>query len=376
MRITRDVGCRPSRRRALSTGLLFALLAGCGGEAVQPESQSRAAPTPAATEDPAAATEPGPEEEPSADVTVSLEGETLEFVVPYDAGGGYDVYARMIAPALEECTGGSVVVLNEPGAGGLAATTQTAVADPTGPRIQIINTVGAISAQVAESEGAQFDLAEFSWLGRVSAVPNVLLVAANSELQNFDDFRNAEEPVRFVSSGLGSNDHINAVVLQEIYDFPAEIIIGFAGAPEGRAAMLAGDADAQIAPADSAAQLIESGEVRAVLVIGETDDETLQEVTNAADVPTIGEEEQVVLDALLDLVETARSVTAPPDVPEERLAALRDAFECALTDEEFLATAEEQARPIDFLPGEEMAELVGSVLDAPPALQELLRENS
>lgn len=376
MTVTRDAEVRPIPKRALSVGLLFAMLAGCGGQAAEPQGQGTGAPTTgAATEEPVA-TEPESGEQPSGDAAASLEGETLEFVVPYDPGGGYDVYARLIAPALEECTGGPIVVLNEPGAGGLAATSQTTVADPTGPRIQIMNTVGAVSAQIAGIEGAQFDLTELSWLGRVSAVPNVLLVPADSEFEDFDDFRNAEEPVRFVSSGVGANDHITAVILQEVYGFPGEIITGFAGAPEGRTAMLRGDADAQIAPADSAAQLIESGEVRPVLVIGETSDESLQEITNAVDVPTVGEEEQVVLEALLDLVETARSVAAPPDVPDERLAALRDAFECVLTDEEFLATAQEQERPIDFLSGEDMAELVGSVLDPPPAFQELLRENS
>ncbi len=61
------------------------------------------------------------------------QGETIDLVVPYDPGGGYDVYARAIAPYLGECLGAEIVVKNEPGAGGLLASNATAVADADEP---------------------------------------------------------------------------------------------------------------------------------------------------------------------------------------------------------------------------------------------------
>ncbi|MGH2601935.1 MAG: Bug family tripartite tricarboxylate transporter substrate binding protein, partial [Dehalococcoidia bacterium] len=126
-----------------------------------------------------------------------FEGQTVEFVVPYEPGGGYDQYVRIIAPYLGDCLGADVIAVNEPGAGSLLATNQTAVAEPDGTRIQILNTIGAVSAQVAEEEGARYDLADFSWLARIAGEPNVLSVSANSDFQDFDDLINAEEPVRF-----------------------------------------------------------------------------------------------------------------------------------------------------------------------------------
>ena len=53
-----------------------------------------------------------------------LKGQTVHFIVGYSAGGGYDTYARMLAPFFEKHTGATVVVENKPGGGGMTATNQ------------------------------------------------------------------------------------------------------------------------------------------------------------------------------------------------------------------------------------------------------------
>ncbi|MPZ89936.1 MAG: hypothetical protein GEU81_18185 [Nitriliruptorales bacterium] len=359
-----------ARAGSLTQLLLVAmLLAACSGAGSDGDSATDAGTTP----DP-------PGEDQAQDggdaAPAPLEGETIDFVVPYEPGGGYDVYVRSIAPYFEECSGATVVVLNEPGAGGLRATTQTFAAPPDSLRIQIINTVGVVSAQLGEAEGATFDASEFSWLGRVSAEPNVLVVGTDSEIGSFEDILNAEEPVRFVATGPGSNEYVNSSILPEIYDFPAEVITGFEGSGEARAAVLSGDADAHILPLDSQIDAIQAGDVRPVLVIGQEPNEAVPDTPTIADYPVEGEEQQGVLDALIDLVESGRSVAAPPGLDAGQLAALRDGLACALGNEDLLEQAEQQQRVIDPLSGEEMNELVDTVLDAPPTFQQLVREAS
>ena len=208
-------------------------------------------------------------------------GETIQFVVPYEPGGGYDLYARDIAPYLARCTGSDVTVINQAGAGGLLATSQTSVADPDGLRVQIINTVGAVSAELGQAEGLNFHLSELSWLARVSSEPNVVVVAADSRFATFDDMRNSPEPVKFVSTGPGSNDYVNPPLLSQIFDFPVDVITGFSGSGEARTAYLRGDADGQVLPVNSVSSGIRAGEIRPLLVIGETDDPILDGVPNA-----------------------------------------------------------------------------------------------
>jgi tripartite-type tricarboxylate transporter receptor subunit TctC len=302
--------------------------------------------------------------------------ETIQFVVPYEPGGGYDVYARMIAPRLAACASGEVIVVNEPGAGGLLATSKTAIAEPDGTRIQIINTVGTASSQIGGSEGVNFDLSALSWLGRVSAEPNVLVVAANSPITSFADIVAAQQPVRFVATGPGSNEYINSTVLPEVYGFPSEIITGFAGSGEARAAVLRGDADAHILPLDSQLAAIRAGEVRPLLVIGPGPSPQLPGVQTVHDVPPSGPEGQPLLDALIALVESGRSVAAPPDLPADRLTFLRDAIGCALSDPALVEEAASQQRPISYLDGPGTADLVNRVLASDPAFQELVRQAS
>ena len=374
---------RKSWWRAIPVVLLLGLLgAACGedapeaevgadveatGEAVESPVEEAAGET--ATEEEAAAEEPAAE-------AASLEGETIDFVVPYDPGGGYDTYVRLIAPFLEECTGATVIVQNEPGAGGLVATTQTFVAPADELRIQIVNTVGAASAQIAGAEGARFELQDFSWLGRVASEPNVLVVASDSEFTTFQDILDAQEPVRFVATGPGSNEYINSVILPEVYGFPAEVITGFAGSGEARTAVLAGDADAHILPLDSQIDAINAGDVTPLLVIGQEPSETLPDVPTVADFPAGGEEQQAIIDSLVALVETGRAVVAPPGMEEETLSALREGMQCALEHPELLQLTEEQQRPISPLGGEEMADLIDQVLDSPEAFQQLVTEAS
>lgn len=362
-------------RHGLAGLVLLLLVVSCSTAPAEggggPASEGGAGPSEAAQE--ADASEAG---QGADDAASALEGETVDFVVPYEPGGGYDVYARLIAPILADCTGATVVVQNEPGAGGLLATTQTFVAPAGQMRIQIINTVGAASAQIAGAEGAQFQLEEFNWLGRISSEPNVMVVASDSEITSFDDVLAADDPIRFVTTGPGSNEYVNSAILPEVYGFPSEIITGFAGSGEARTAVLSGDADAHILPLDSQIDAIEAGDVRPVLVIAKEPSETLSDTPTVTDFPPDDEEQQAIIDSLVALVETGRSVAAPPEMADDVVVALRDGLACALVNQDLVGQAEQQQRSISPLTGEEMAAVVQETLDSPEAFQRLVTEAS
>lgn len=365
---------RPTRATTAVVALLLLLVA-CGGDDAAEGGTDGAESASGDAATGGVATEAGVEEPTSEPADAVFEGETIEFVVPYEPGGGYDQYARIIAPYLAECLGAEVVPINEPGAGSLLATNQTSVAEPDGTRIQIFNMIGAISAQIAEAEGAQFDLSEFSWLARVSGEPNVLSVGANSEFETFEDLVAADRPVRFVATGPGSSEYVGAAVLSEVYGIEPDVITGFAGSPEAQLALIQGDADAHVLSLDSTLPVVESGDLRPLLVVGAEESDLLPDVPAVTDVPPEEGGQEAITEALVSLVETARAIGAPPGVPADRLTALRDGLACALEDEELVAEAEGQDRPIDPMSGEEIADLIDTVLAAPPEFQTLVRES-
>lgn len=307
------------------------------------------------------------------DGEASLAGETIDLVVPYKPGGGYDIYARLVAPYLEECLDATVVVKNEPGAGGLLAASKTFVAPSDSLRTVLTNTVGLVSAQLAEAEGASFQAEKFSWLGRVSAEPNVLVVAADSKFDSFSDLRESTGEVRFVATGPGSNEYVNSTVLPAVYDFPAKTVTGFDGSDGARAAVLSGDADAHILPLDSQMKAIKAGDVKPLLVIANEPHDALPDVPSAADFPP-EEAQKGALDALINLAETGRSLAGPPEMDPDQLAALREGFGCAVENEEMLAKAEKQQRDVDPLTGDETLKAVEDALGAPPQFTELIKE--
>ncbi len=302
------------------------------------------------------------------------EGKTLDLVVPYDPGGGYDLYARTMAPFLDECLGAKVVVKNEPGAGSLLATNTTAKAGADELRIQMVNSVGATSAQIAGAEGVLFDMAEFSVIGRLATAPDTVVTAADSEFESFEDMIGSDRPVRFAATGPGSNEYIAANVLSAIYDFPVEVVTGFGGSGESRLAVVKGDADAHASTWDSALEAIDAGDVRPLVVASDEPVELLPDAPVVTEFEPESEEGQALLESLVQLETLGRGLVAPPGVPEEQLTELREGFECA-TDNEELATELGEERPLDVLTGDEYEELLGSVLDASPELTTVLEES-
>lgn len=302
-------------------------------------------------------------------------GKDIDFVVPYEPGGGYDAYGRALAPYLAKCLGSRIVVRNEPGAGGLRATNKTAVSPGDANRIQIVNTVGLVSAEIAKAEGPQFKVADLPWVGRVSSPPNVLVVGKDSPIKDFSDITKATEPVRYVAQGPGANDYIAPYVLSEAIGHPYKIVTGFAGSGEARAAVIAGSADGHVLPIDSQLSGIKSGDVRPVVTIDKEPDPLLPDTPSIyeADLPAEAKE---TIDNLVAMGQTGRGIIAPPKIEAERLEALRAAFHCAVEDEALLAELEKQKRPLNVLGGKETEELVARVLDSPESFRKLIEESS
>lgn len=315
----------------------------------------------------------GAEDAGSASEGAFYEGKTVDLVVPYDPGGGYDVFSRTLAPYLGECLGAQVVVRNEPGAGSLLATNATAQAGPDDLRLQILNAGGAAAAQIAGADGARFDLNDFSYLGRLANAPDVVSVAPDGDFQSFDDIIEAQAPVRFVTTGPGSQESIAASVLSAAYGFPLELITGFSGSGEARNAVVAGNADAHALPVDSTLAAITSGDVRPVVVIDEEPNELVPDVPPVSTLEPEGEEGQALVDSLVGLEQLGRPIVAPPGLPKERLTELREAFQCAVENEELLAEYESQQRPVAVLGGDEFVELLTSVLDASPEFEAAIK---
>jgi tripartite-type tricarboxylate transporter receptor subunit TctC len=280
----------------------------------------------------------------------------------------------MVAPTLAEKLGAEVIVQNQPGAGGLLALNNLRTADADGTVIGIMNGIGAGGASLAEAEGADFRLDELSYLGRLAGDAQMIVSAGEGPYQTWEDVQ-ASTGFRFGSTGPGASDYVTPSMLIAMFDLQgATLVPGFDGSSEVEVALLQGNVDGMSGQLDSRRAALESGDQTALITVDR------ERADIAPDTPTLLEldltEEQTELaEAHLNLLDLGRPLVGPPDMDEDALTCLRTALGEAVEDPELQREAEEQQRPLNYLSGEELDEVVDGLLNAPESYLQVLRDS-
>jgi len=294
-------------------------------------------------------------------------GKTVELIVPFSAGGGFDVYGRMVAKYMgEELGAANMIVRNQPGAGGLLATNQTWTAKPDGLKVQLMSVSGMITSELGGADGVNFKSGEFSWIGRISGEPDVIATAPNDSIKTFDDVKKiaAERKIRIGSSGIGDIDYIEAGLLARMLGVNSDLVTGFSGAPEVYASLGRNELDF-FSSSLSAAEAAEKAGTARILwsfdseaIPGRPAVTPLSEIVDAEFLPLIKAQAAVVA--------AGRALAAPPKLPEDRLKCLRDAFDRTMASDKLLDDSRKLNRPVAPLDGQQMTTLVRSVTDGAP----------
>ena len=329
------------------------LLAGCATSSPEPEA-------------PAA-------ESPGAADCSPLQGKTISLVVPFSTGGGYDTFARLIAPALGKALDATVIVKNQPGAGGLVAINGIVHAKPDGTQIAIMNGAGAAASILGGAAGADFGFDDLSYIGRVGAENTILAGATDGKYKTWDDVL-ASDGFRFGSTGPGASDYVMPSILMEAFGLKnAKIITGFPGQAESALALLQGNVDGVTGPADTRRPALVSGDNVALLSI------TMEPNKEALDAAYVGQltmddRQKMLLTSHIRVNELGRPLVAPPKIVPATLACLRGAYDTAAHDSDVLAQAAAQHRPIAYVSGADVEnKIVKDIKNLPEEYLTVLR---
>lgn len=289
-----------------------------------------------------------------------FEGKTIDFAVPYDAGGGYDIYARQVAPYLEKKLDATVVVLNEPGAGGLLSLNKNNAASPSKPRLQIMEGFSSVGAQIGGGDGVNYDLTKWPWVGRFIAEPEIVYVATDSPYKTWEDIVNSDKEVKFGSAGPGGSDFIQGTVLKEAFNAPIKLTTGYTGGPEILAGLLRDDVQVTETSLFTTLKYIEAGEVRPILAISAKPVPELPDVPLASSLnDKMTPDGAAAVSGLTAMIEVGRAVATTPGIKPECLTELQDAFSSIMKDPDFVAKADKAGRPIQSpLTGPELEAVV------------------
>lgn len=288
-------------------------------------------------------------------------GNTIRFVVGSVAGGGFDRYARLLAPRLAAATGATVVVQNRPGGGGKTALNKLVRAEPDGLTIMIVNGVPAVLAQVTGAAAVQYDMRRLAYLARIVASPWVLLVGAKSPYRSVADLVAASRTGKVITfAGMarvdGPTDTASVACMALVLN--CRMLIGFGGAREAALAVMRGDAEG-LAVSDRGAMDYSSGDkLIPIAVLARERSANLPEVPTVFEATQLTPEQAFWIDFRARLAEIGRAIVATPGVPEARVSFLRDAFEHAAADPDLLTEAEAMGLPVEFASGQKIEGIV------------------
>jgi tripartite-type tricarboxylate transporter receptor subunit TctC len=277
-----------------------------------------------------------------------FKGKTVRLVVGYGPGGGYDVYARMIAPQIGRHLGANVVVENQPGAGGITALNSTSVAPPDGLHMMIVNGAGAALAQLVGSSGVRYDLAKLGHLGTVAASPWVWLVAPESKIRTPQDAMEAGREIMWSSSGPMDGLADGAQFTCAALEMKCRVVMGYGGSNQAALAVTRGEMDSIYVSDTSANNYVKSGQNRAVAVMARKRSRFFPDVPTIFELAKLNPDQQALFDFHANIEDLGRILVVPPGVAPERLAFLQDAVKKALTDPAVVAEGERTQRYIDF----------------------------
>jgi tripartite-type tricarboxylate transporter receptor subunit TctC len=296
----------------------------------------------------------------------------ITMLVGSAAGGGYDIYGRVLARHMSRHIPGNpgIIVKNMPAAAGLAAASALyATADKDGSVIAAF-TNGAAMDPLFGNPGARFDAQKFNWLGSIGKLQNVCATWHLSPVRTIEAARARE--VIVAGAGATSNTAIVPKTLNALIGTKFKLIAGYDAGTGLTLAMERGEAEGVCGLSWSTIKVSRPHWIRdkllnVIVQMGLTPLPDLPDVPSALDLVTDPEKKDV-LTLILIRQEAGRPFAAPPGVPAERIAALRRAFEATLVDPDFRADAEKAQLEIEPLTASEIEQFLAMAYGAPPAI--------
>ncbi|HLH98553.1 MAG TPA: tripartite tricarboxylate transporter substrate-binding protein [Xanthobacteraceae bacterium] len=297
------------------------------------------------------------------------QGKTVNFVIGYPVGGGYDTYSRLIASHLGEHLAGhpTVVPLNMPGAVTIRATNYLYNEAPhDGTVIGMIDQAIALN-QVLGTAQLRADATRFSWIGRIVGNSAVLYAWHLAPVKTIQDTFSRE---LIVAAG-GVSSRLNWQALNNVVGTKLKLISGYPGTGEERIAMERGEIEAVSQPwpiiKTELAQWLKDRKINLLVQTGADKNPDLPGVPRVIDLAK--NDNDAALLALFSTPSTiGRAVVAPPGLPAERVEELRRAFMETLHDPTFLREAERAKLDLEPLSGDALQAAVANASKFSPEL--------
>src|SRR5579863_3048867 len=295
-------------------------------------------------------------------------GKTVTMFIGFGPGGGYDLWARVIARHLGKHLPGDPTVIpqNLEGAGSYrAANFIYNVAPKDGTTIGAISR-DAVLGPLTGAAGAEFDATKFSWLGTPATETNICIADHSAAVKNVQDLKEKELVVG--DTGVGTGTHSYPKALNDILGFKFRIVGGYSSSVEVLLAMERGEVQGICESYDSVIahrpDWIANGTVKVLFQGGTKPNPKLKGVPFVVDLAQRPEDKQAI-EFLYAGQGIGRPFVAPPGLPADRLKMVQDAFAATMKEPDFIAETKLRKLNLDPENGEQLEALVKKTYATP-----------
>jgi tripartite-type tricarboxylate transporter receptor subunit TctC len=304
------------------------------------------------------------------DVASFYKSTTLTVLVGSGAGGGYDVFTRVMVRTFPKHIPGNprIVVQNMPGAAGIKALNHLySIAPKDGSVIE--STYNTLPLDpLFGGQGEKYDPRKLSWIGSIAKQINVCLAWGQSSFKTFDDVYKRQ--MTLASSGAAGWRSILPKMMNNLTGSKFKVIEGYETSgmiPAVEKGEVDGMCTTYQTMQATAPDWINHHKVVFLAQFGEKPIPEIKDVEMGLNRVKDPEDLKAVRLVLVQQ-EYGRPYVAPPGMPADRLAALRAAFDQTMADPQFAADAKRAGMTIEPVTGQEMAKIVADAYHAPKEL--------
>ena len=294
-------------------------------------------------------------------------GRTLEIVVGTGPGGGYDLNARLVSRHLGRFIPGGpkVIVTNTMGAGGITAANLLFNVSARDGGVIGTFTNALLTAPLFAGGSVKFEPRKFNFIGSASREDGICVTSKESGVSSWSDL--LEREVVIGTTAPGTTTFIYPTLLRNLFGAKFRIVSGY---PDGSSIVLALERGESQAICQTFSSLngqhpdwLPERKVNAIVALG------LEPHPRMKDVPLImdfarNEQERLNLRVILAPTAAGRPFLAPPGVPGDRVAALRQAFDAMVADVDFRTAAAKLRIEVEPMSGQAIHRLLDEIYGA------------
>ena len=265
-------------------------------------------------------------------------GRSVTVLVGFTAGGGYDLYARLLGRHMGRYIPGNptMVVQNMPGAGSMKATQYVyGVAPKDGLTLATVSR-GMVTEPLLNA--ANFDPTKLTWLGTITSETSVCATWKTSPVKSWDDMFKREFSLG--GSAVGADPDTFALIMRNVFGAKVKLVTGYPGGNDINLAMERSEVDGRCGWSWTSLKSQKNWLPQINLLVQFN-------LEKNADLPSVpvaleraaSDEQRQVLRLLIAGQYVGRPFFTSPDIPADRKAALRAAFDATMKDPQFLADA-------------------------------------